>query len=69
MKKGYKHTDLSNKVCAHHECSKRLKMRLVNKREPQNIQLCYKHYAAIKSHEVPHRTIMKMAADHKRRHP
>ena len=42
MKKTYPHTELSDKVCKHPNCNKKLKLRLVE--EKQNVSLCYKHH-------------------------
>jgi hypothetical protein len=42
MTKKHKHTDLSTKTCAHRDCSKHLKQRLVE--EKPTVSLCYLHY-------------------------
>ena len=43
MRKKYSFNVLSDKVCRHPGCEKKLKARLVETKEPHNITHCFKH--------------------------
>lgn len=42
MKKKYKHTELSTKICKERGCNKKLKKRLVENKKAENITRCFK---------------------------
>ena len=42
MKKPFKHTDLSDKICSVRECNKRIKKNVLHRQPRAN--LCYEHY-------------------------
>ena len=44
MKKSHRFDELSDRVCDHPGCKKRLKKRLVEAREGKNITKCYGHW-------------------------
>ncbi len=48
MKKGYKFNQLSDRKCIESGCRKFLKLRLVETKQPNRINRCYKHGMILK---------------------